>query len=148
MLKITELKWGQFIATNGYDTLAAKYEGRGNKGPDGKFHPSWTLSMYGEDYRVEGGKEDAVQKATDILLGTIDIPLTEEQCRSLQNRDRCVHAITSIEVTDLIQNDIDGLKDLLNDRIAEPVLSDIGMRVIHAENNGTTLIVRVTGNIE
>ena len=105
------LKYGQFEATNGVDVILATYA-RGTKQADGKMHPTWTLEMGKKSFIIEGNKEEALQKAKELLELPMSSPLTEKEATAMLEEDGSIHGIVAVPVSSILNHHTD---EFLND---------------------------------
>ena len=144
-MRFTSTGFGQFQATNGVDTVTAVFS-RGTKDTDGTFHPHWDLTFNGETTPAYVDKQGAVQLATKLLTAPMEKPLTDAESDMLQTRDGTVHGIVAVDLCDLIDNDLDAVLDLLNEKLTERLLCDISYRVVGFSEDGKKLYLRVSGH--
>lgn len=145
-MKIENLGFGKFIATNGVDQLTAEYT-RGKRRPDGHYHPYWTFTFNGSSWSENVGKEGAIAIAKRQLTEPIPIPFGMEEAKLQQQNDGCVHEVVSVELCEIIRSDLERFLDLLNERLTEAPLSELNYRVVGVSDDGDTLHVRVSGII-
>lgn len=143
-MQITQKGYGKFLATNGIDVISAAFE-RGSKDSNGAFHPHWNLTLYGETTVAYVEKDAAVKLAAKILTEPQEKPLTDAEASAIQARDGCVHGIVGVTLGDMIDNDLDGFLDILNDKLTDALLCDISYRVAGFSEDGTVLHLRVSG---
>ena len=92
-MHITSDGYGAFHATNGYDTVYAKYE-RGRKGPDG-YRPHWNLTVNGEIHTLYTDKASVLELVETMLTSPLSRPLTmhfpsTEQCDSSKHLEEAI----------------------------------------------------------
>ena len=144
-MRFTSTGFGQFQATNGVDTVTAVFS-RATKDMDGVFHPHWDLTFNGETTTAYVDKQGAVQLATKLRTAPMEKPLNDAESDTLQTRDGNVHGIISVDLCDLIHNDLDAVLDLLNEKLTESLLCDISYRVVGFSEDGKKLYLRVSGH--
>ena len=137
------LKYGQFEATNGVDVILATYA-RGTKQADGKMHPTWTLEMGKKSFIIEGNKDEALQKAKELLELPMSSPLTEKEATAMLEEDGSIHGIVAVPVSSILNHHTDEfLNDLGVKLCAVPVSAITYLVVAISEKDNNVLHIRV-----
>lgn len=145
-MEIKSFGYGKFEATNGVDVVNAEFE-RGKKGEDGKFHPHWNLSINGHPSVFWGGKDETVEYIRKLIAQPMDEPLSTEKAQKIQEQDGTVHGIVSVELSEMIECDLEAFLNMLNERLTEALLSDIYYRAVGISLDGNYLFFRASGRI-
>lgn len=146
-MRITDTGHGKFTATNGVDTLTAAFN-RGCKDSAGKFHPHWRLTLNRETKIVHTDKAGAVQAATSLLCAPLSKPLSAEAALGILARDGMIHGVVAVLIHDLINHDLDGFLDILNEKLTDVLLSDMQYHVVAISEDGIILNIRVSGRVD
>lgn len=137
------LKYGQFEATNGVDVILATYA-RGTKQADGKMHPTWTLEMGKKSFIIEGNKEEALQKAKELLELPMSSPLTEKEATAMLEEDGSIHGIVAVPVSSILNHNTDEFLDDLGAKLCDVPVSAITYLVVAiSEKDNNVLHIRV-----
>ena len=137
------LKYGQFEATNGVDVILATYA-RGTKQADGKMHPTWTLEMGKKSFIIEGNKEEALQKAKELLELPMSSPLTEKEATAMLEEDGSIHGIVAVPVSSILNHNTDEFLDDLGAKLCDVPVSAITYLVVAiSEKDNNVLYIRV-----
>ena len=137
------LKYGQFEATNGVDVILATYA-RGTKQADGKMHPTWTLEMGKKSFIIEGNKEEALQKAKELLELPMSRPLTEKEATAMLEEDGSIHGIVAVPVSSILNHNTDEFLDDLGAKLCDVPVSAITYLVVAiSEKDNNVLYIRV-----
>lgn len=137
------LKYGQFEATNGVDVILATYA-RGTKQADGKMHPTWTLEMGKKSFIIEGNKDEALQKAKELLELPMSSPLTEKEATAMLEEDGSIHGIVAVPVSSILNHNTDEFLDDLGAKLCDVPVSAITYLVVAiSEKDNNVLYIRV-----
>lgn len=137
------LKYGQFEATNGVDVILATYA-RGTKQADGKMHPTWTLEMGKKSFIIEGNKDEALQKAKELLELPMSRPLTEEEATAMLEEDGSIHGIVAVPVSSILNHHTDEFLNDLGVKLCDVPVSAITYLVVAiSEKDNNVLHIRV-----
>ena len=137
------LKYGQFEATNGVDVILATYA-RGTKQADGKMHPTWTLEMGKKSFIIEGNKDEALQKAKELLELPMSNPLTEKEATAMLEEDGSIHGIVAVPVSSILNHNTDEFLDDLGSKLCDVPVSAITYLVVAiGEKDNNVLYIRV-----
>lgn len=137
------LKYGQFEATNGVDVILATYA-RGTKQADGKMHPTWTLEMGKKSFIIEGNKEEALQKAKELLELPMSSPLTEKEATAMLEEDGSIHGIVAVPVSSILNHHTDEFLNDLGAKLCDVPVSAITYLVVAiSEKDNNVLHIRV-----
>lgn len=137
------LKYGQFEATNGVDVILATYA-RGTKQADGKMHPTWTLEMGKKSFIIEGNKDEALQKAKELLELPMSRPLTEKEATAMLEEDGSIHGIVAVPVSSILNHNTDEFLDDLGAKLCDVPVSAITYLVVAiSEKDNNVLYIRV-----
>lgn len=137
------LKYGQFEATNGVDVILATYA-RGTKQADGKMHPTWTLEMGKKSFIIEGNKDEALQKAKELLELPMSNPLTEKEATAMLEEDGSIHGIVAVPVSSILNHNTDEFLDDLGSKLCDVPVSAITYLVVAiSEKDNNVLHIRV-----
>ena len=137
------LKYGQFEATNGVDVILATYA-RGTKQADGKMHPTWTLEMGKKSFIIEGNKDEALQKAKELLELPMSRPLTEKEATAMLEEDGSIHGIVAVPVSSILNHNTDEFLDDLGAKLCDVPVSAITYLVVAiSEKDNNVLHIRV-----
>ena len=137
------LKYGQFEATNGVDVILATYA-RGTKQADGKMHPTWTLEMGKKSFIIEGNKDEALQKAKELLELPMSSPLTEKEATAMLEEDGCIHGIVPVPVSSILNHHTDEFLNDLGAKLCDVPVSAITYLVVAiSEKDNNVLHIRV-----
>ena len=137
------LKYGQFEATNGVDVILATYA-RGTKQADGKMHPTWTLEMGKKSFIIEGNKDEALQKAKELLELPMSSPLTEKEATAMLEEDGSIHGIVAVPVSSILNHNTDEFLDDLGSKLCDVPVSAITYLVVAiSEKDNNVLYIRV-----
>ena len=137
------LKYGQFEATNGVDVILATYA-RGTKQADGKMHPTWTLEMGKKSFIIEGNKDEALQKAKELLELPMSSPLTEKEATAMLEEDGSIHGIVAVPVSSILNHNTDEFLDDLGAKLCDVPVSAITYLVVAiSEKDNNVLHIRV-----
>lgn len=137
------LKYGQFEATNGVDVILATYA-RGTKQADGKMHPTWTLEMGKKSLIIEGNKDEALQKAKELLELPMSSPLTEKEATAMLEEDGSIHGIVAVPVSSILNHNTDEFLDDLGAKLCDVPVSAITYLVVAiSEKDNNVLYIRV-----
>lgn len=145
-MHITSDGYGAFHATNGYDTVYAKYE-RGRKGPDG-YRPHWNLTVNGEIHTLYTDKASVLELVETMLTSPLSRPLTSAETSQMMQRDGEVHGIVRVSLSETIGRDLEEFLDMLNDRLSEEPLSNIEYHAVGTSPYGGYLFLRVSGSAD
>lgn len=145
-MKIEQAGFGEFIATNGKDSIMAKYE-RGKRGDDGKIHPHWNLQIGSKTETVFMDKAEVTKYVTTLLTAPIKEPLKRAEAEEIQERDGFVHGIIFMDITEFVFNDVERILGLMNDRLCQESLCSITYFIVAVGGDGRTLSVRVEGKL-
>lgn len=143
---ITSDGFGAFHATNGYDTVYAKYE-RGRKGPDG-YRPRWNLTVNGDVHTLYMDKNSVLELVETMLTTPLSRPLTSAETFQMMQRDGEVHGIVRVSLSEMIGRDLEEFLDMLNDRLSEEPLSNIEYHAVGTSPYGDYLFLRVSGSAD
>ena len=137
------LKYGQFEATNGVDVILATYA-RGTKQADGKMHPTWTLEMGKKSFIIEGNKDEALQKAKELLELPMSSPLTEKEATAMLEEDGSIHGIVAVPVSSILNHHTDEFLNDLGVKLCDVPVSAITYLVVAiSEKDNNVLHIRV-----
>ena len=137
------LKYGQFEATNGVDVILATYA-RGTKQADGKMHPTWTLEMGKKSFIIEGNKDEALQKAKELLELPMSRPLTEKEATAMLEEDGSIHGIVAVPVSSILNHHTDEFLNDLGAKLCDvPVGAITYLVVAISEKDNNVLHIRV-----
>lgn len=137
------LKYGQFEATNGVDVILATYA-RGTKQADGKMHPTWTLEMGKKSFIIEGNKDEALQKAKELLELPMSSPLTEKEATAMLEEDGSIHGIVAVPVSSILNHNTDEFLNDLGAKLCDVPVSAITYLVVAiSEKDNNVLHIRV-----
>lgn len=137
------LKYGQFEATNGVDVILATYA-RGTKQADGKMHPTWTLEMGKKSFIIEGNKDEALQKAKELLELPMSSPLTEKEATAMLEEDGSIHGIVAVPVSSILNHHTDEFLNDLGAKLCDVPVSAITYLVVAiSEKDNNVLYIRV-----
>lgn len=137
------LKYGQFEATNGVDVILATYA-RGTKQADGKMHPTWTLEMGKKSFIIEGNKDEALQKAKELLELPMSSPLTEKEATAMLEEDGSIHGIVAVPVSSILNHHTDEFLNDLGAKLCDVPVSAITYLVVAiSEKDNNVLHIRV-----
>lgn len=137
------LKYGQFEATNGVDVILATYA-RGTKQADGKMHPTWTLEMGKKSFIIEGNKDEALQKAKELLELPMSRPLTEKEATAMLEEDGSIHGIVAVPVSSILNHHTGEFLDDLGAKLCDVPVSAITYLVVAiSEKDNNVLYIRV-----
>lgn len=137
------LKYGQFEATNGVDVILATYA-RGTKQADGKMHPTWTLEMGKKSFIIEGNKDEALQKAKELLELPMSRPLTEKEATAMLEEDGSIHGIVAVPVSSILNHHTDEFLNDLGAKLCDVPVSAITYLVVAiSEKDNNVLHIRV-----
>ena len=137
------LKYGQFEATNGVDVILATYA-RGTKQADGKMHPTWTLEMGKKSFIIEGNKDEALQKAKELLELPMSSPLTEKEATAMLEEDGSIHGIVAVPVSSILNHHTDEFLNDIGVKLCDVPVSAITYLVVAiSEKDNNVLHIRV-----
>ena len=137
------LKYGQFEATNGVDVILATYA-RGTKQADGKMHPTWTLEMGKKSFIIEGNKDEALQKAKELLELPMSSALTEKEATAMLEEDGSIHGIVAVPVSSILNHHTDEFLNDLGVKLCDVPVSAITYLVVAiSEKDNNVLHIRV-----
>lgn len=143
---VTSDGYGAFHATNGFDTVYAKYE-RGRKGPDG-YHPHWNLTINGEVHTLYTNKNSVLELVETMLTSPLPRPLTSAETSQMSKRDGEVHGVVRVSLSEMIDRDLEEFLDMLNDRLSEEPLSNVEYHAVGISLDGNYLFLRVSGSAD
>lgn len=145
-MKIEQIGFGEFTATNGKDSIKAKYE-RGKRGDDGKIHPHWNLQIGSKTETVFMDKEKVTEYVTTLLTAPLKQPLERAAAEEIQKEDGVVHGIVLMDISEFVDNDEEGFLNLLIGKLCQESLCDIKYFIVAVGGDGETLNVRVEGKL-
>ena len=138
--------YGAFHATNGYDTVYAKYE-RGRKSPDG-YRPHWNLTVNGEVHTLYTDKASVLELVETMLTSPLSRPLTCSETSQMSKCDGEVHGIVRVSLGEMVNRDLEEFLDMLNDRLSEEPLSNVEYHAVGISLDGNYLFLRVSGSAD
>jgi len=86
------------------------------------------------------------QKDGEVEVILLSKPLTLEQLKEQADEDNYVSGVVLVDLSDAIDNDLEGWLDLLSEKLTgSPLLMDINYRVVGQRDN--ELKIEVTGDV-
>lgn len=145
MIKIQQLGYGKFTATNGHDIVAAEFE-RGKKGEDKKFHPCWNLTYNGRiTSRHETDKDGITEIVNQMLMAPGNNPITDQEAQDQLLHDGCVHGIVSVSLDELQAAPLDPKALLTRVCVTAADYKVVSLCVVGMSDEGRDLFFRVAG---
>lgn len=78
------------------------------------------------------------------MIPKLTSPLTKQEVKEMVNKENVIEAVLDIHLSDLIDNDLEGINNLVEELILEEgILSDISYTTVaaSAETNEVTILV-------
>lgn len=144
-MKVKSIGWGQMTATNGVDTLQARYQ-RGARGEDGEFHAHWHIS---DGKMLEGnvqGREAVLRFFESALVKPNPCPLSPDTVATMYRLYDHVFGIVEMPLATLMSLSSEDCVQLMMAKLSSVPLKDVQYRVVGFDDeDGESLYIRVSG---
>lgn len=79
-------------------------------------------------------------------MSTLTAPLTHDELAALADEDGFIEVNVLVNLDEIIDNDLEGLLDILCERVGASLLMDINYSIVKAEDSHT-LVIAVNGDV-